>query len=81
MIIIDGLLCPRITEFLGKNEMRRGGGGGTKWGMGIKEGTCDEHWVLCVSDELLILLLKPRLHYMLTNLNLNNILGEKMKWG
>ena len=21
--------------------------------MGIKEGTCDEHWVLCVSDESL----------------------------
>ena len=26
-------------------------GGG--WGMGIKEGTCDEHWVPYVSDESL----------------------------
>ena len=24
-----------------------------KWIMGIKEGTCDEHWMLYVSDELL----------------------------
>ena len=26
---------------------------GRGWGMGIKEGTCDEHWVLYVSDESL----------------------------
>ena len=29
------------------------GGVWTKWMMGIKEGTCDEHWVLYVSDESL----------------------------
>ena len=28
-------------------------GGWAKWVMGIKEGTCDEHWVLYVSDESL----------------------------
>ena len=27
--------------------------GWVKWGMGIKEGTCDEHWVLYMSDESL----------------------------
>ena len=30
-----------------------GQGGWTKWVMGIKEGTCDEHRVLYVSDESL----------------------------
>ena len=30
------------------------GGGWARWVMGIKEGTCcEEHWVLCVSDESL----------------------------
>ena len=29
------------------------GRGWAKWVMGIKKGTCDEHWVLYVSDELL----------------------------
>lgn len=29
------------------------GGGGARWGMGIKEGPCDEHWVLYVGDESL----------------------------
>ena len=30
------------------------GGGGAKWVIGIKEGTCwDEHWVLYISDESL----------------------------
>ena len=24
-----------------------------RWGMGIKEGTCGEHWILYVSDESL----------------------------
>ena len=28
-------------------------GGWAKWVMGIKEGTCEEHRVLCVSDESL----------------------------
>ena len=28
-------------------------GGWAKWVMGIKEGTCNERWVLYVSDELL----------------------------
>ena len=29
------------------------GGGWGKWVMVVKEGTCDEHWVLYVSDESL----------------------------
>ena len=29
------------------------GGGWTRWVMGIKEATCDEHWVLYGSDESL----------------------------
>ena len=29
------------------------GEGWARWGVGIKEGTCDEHWVLYVSDESL----------------------------
>ena len=28
-------------------------GGWAKWVMGIREGTCHEHWVLFVSDESL----------------------------
>ena len=36
-----------------KNKLRLLEGRGTKWVMGIKEGTCDEHWVLYVSDESL----------------------------
>ena len=31
----------------------RWAGGWAKWAMGINEGTCDEHWVLYVSDESL----------------------------
>ena len=33
--------------------MEGGGWGWAKWVMGIKEGTCDAHWVLYVSDESL----------------------------
>lgn len=29
------------------------GGGWASWVIGIEEGTCDEHWVLYVSDESL----------------------------
>ena len=29
------------------------GQGWAKWVRGIKEGICDEHWVLYISDELL----------------------------
>ena len=29
------------------------GGRWAKWVMGVKEDTCDEHWLLYVSDELL----------------------------
>ena len=29
------------------------GGGWVKWLMGVKEGTCDEHWVLYGNDESL----------------------------
>jgi len=38
--------------------------------MGIKEGTCDEHWVLYVSDESLNST-PETLHWVLTNWNLN----------
>lgn len=31
-----------------------GGGGWAKWVMGIKEDTCNEYWILYVSDDLLI---------------------------
>ena len=49
-----------------------GFGGWRIWVMGIEGGTCwDEHWVLYVSDESWNPLLKPLLHRMLTNLNLN----------
>ena len=40
-----------------ENKLRVGGGevGGrwARWVMGTKEGTCDEHWVLYVSDKSL----------------------------
>ena len=38
-----------------KNEgwWREVGGGWAKWVMGIKEGTCDEHWVLYTTDKSL----------------------------
>ena len=36
--------------------------GWAKWVMDIKEGTCNELWVLYVSDESQILLLKLILH-------------------
>ena len=39
------------------NMLRVAGGrevrGWVKWVTRMKEGTCDEHWVLCVSDESL----------------------------
>ena len=35
------------------------GGGWARCVMGIKEGTCDEHWVLYVSDESLNSSLNP----------------------
>ena len=41
----------------------------------MKEGTFgDEHWVLYVSDESL---LKPILHGMLTNLNINKLIKKQ----
>ena len=39
-----------------QRKIARWGGGqgdGLKWVMGTKEGTCNEHWVLYVSDESL----------------------------
>ena len=33
--------------------MEGGGGGWARWVTGIKEDTCDEYWVLYVSDESL----------------------------
>lgn len=30
--------------------MRVAGGRWVKWGEGVKDGTCDEHWALYVSD-------------------------------
>ena len=48
--------------------------------MGIKEGTSlDEYWVLYVSGETLVLLLKPILHCVLTNLNLNKYIKKGKK--
>ena len=50
-------------------------GGWVKWVMDIKEGTCDEHWGLYVSDESLN---SPENNTTLyVNLNLNKIL----EWG
>ena len=42
-----------------------------KWVMSIKEGTCDEHWVLYVSDESVNSIPETNMHCMLTNLNIN----------
>ena len=42
-----------------------GGGWGIGYMMGIMEGTCDEHWVLYVSDELLNSTSGTNLHCML----------------
>ena len=39
--------------------------------MGIKEGICDEYWVLYVSDISLNSTLETNIHYVLTNWNLN----------
>ena len=37
-----------------ENKLRVDGGGWARWVMGIKEGiSCDEYWVLYVSDESL----------------------------
>ena len=33
--------------------MEEVGGGWATWVMGTKEGTCDEHWVLYISNESL----------------------------
>ena len=33
-----------------ENKLRVDGGRSTKWVMGIKEGTCDELWMLYVGD-------------------------------
>ena len=48
----------RPQETLNDREQTEGwwkevGGRWARWVMGIKEGTCDEHWVLHVSDESL----------------------------
>ena len=44
-----------IKQTLKYREQTEGGGQGecTKYVVGIKEGTCDEHWVFYVSDESL----------------------------
>ena len=51
--------------------------------MGIKEGTCDEHWVLYISDKLLkctpetnTTLYVNYIHFMSTNQNLNKHLKQ-----
>ena len=50
-------------------------GGWAKWVMGILKGTCrDEHLVSYVRMNHWVLLLKPTLHSMLTNLNLNKLI-------
>ena len=42
------LLLQRTTD----GYQRGGGGRWVKWVMGIKEGTCDEHWALYMSNEI-----------------------------
>ena len=46
-----------------ENKLRVDGGrwmgGWARWVMGIKEGTCDEHWVLYLSNESLKSTPKP----------------------
>ena len=53
------------------NKLRVAGGevgrGWAGWVIDIEEGTCYEQWVLSVSDESLNSMLKPTLHYTLTN--------------
>ena len=45
---------PRLLAIDNKLRIERNCvGGWAKWVIGIKEGTCDEHWVLYVSDESL----------------------------
>ena len=52
--------------------MEGGEWGWAKWVIGIQEGTCDEHWVLYVSDELLNSTLETKLtKLILVNQNLN----------
>ena len=52
-------------------------GGWARWGMGIKEGTYDEHWVMYGSDESLNSTPEINIDCMLTNQNLNKILKKK----
>ena len=50
------------------------GGGWARRVMGTEEGTCwHAHWVSYVRHDHWVLLLKPILHGMLTNLDLNKI--------
>ena len=44
---------------------------GTRWVMDIKEGTCDEHWVLNVSDKSLNSTPENSITLYVTNYNLN----------
>lgn len=47
--------------------MERVGGGCARWMMGIKQGTCDECWVLHVNDELLNSTLETNIALFATN--------------
>lgn len=47
--------CKRLLSIKNKSSVAGGevGEGWTKWVMAIKEDTCDEKWVLYISDESL----------------------------
>ena len=56
----------------GHTENRLGLLEGSGWVTGIEDGTCrDEHWVSYEVMDHWVLLLRPRLHCVLTNWNLN----------
>ena len=54
-----------------ENKLRVDGDGQAKWMMGIKEGTCDEYWVLYVSGQSLNSTSETNITLCLTNQNLN----------
>lgn len=58
------------------------GGGRARRVMGTEEGTCwHAHWVSYVRHDHWVLLRKPILHGMLTNLDLNKNLGGQVNIG
>ena len=68
---IKGKPRNRLLTIENKLVVTRGEGSGRWvkwWGVGIKEGTCDEHWVLCINVKLLNSIPKTNINTMLTNL-------------